>query len=76
MSARKETVSFRGMAKLLVPEEELERGLEEAKRGFTEAGVRMEKMRRACRTMDKLRAKTKGVRFDSVRVIRATRDSR
>jgi len=32
LSARKETVSFRGMAKLLVPEEELDRSLEDAKR--------------------------------------------
>ena len=38
--------------------------------------VRIERMKRACRTIDELREKTKGVKFNSVKVIREARDSR
>jgi len=38
--------------------------------------VRVERMRRACRTIDELREKTKGVRFDSVKAVREARNSR
>jgi len=41
-----------------------------------EERVKVERMRRACMTMDELREKTKGVKFDSVKVIREARDSR
>ena len=39
-----------------------------------EERVKIEKMKQACRTMDELRAKTNGVRFDSVKVIRDARN--
>jgi len=38
--------------------------------------VRIERMRQACKTIDELREKTKGVEFDSVKVIREARESR
>ena len=41
-----------------------------------EERVKAEKMRRACKVMDELREKTKGVKFDSVKVIREARNSR
>jgi len=41
-----------------------------------EERVKAEKMRQACKVMDELREKTKGVKFDSVKVIREARNSR
>ncbi len=41
-----------------------------------EERVKIEKMKQACRTMDELREKTKGVKFDSVKVIRDARNMR
>jgi len=45
-------------------------------RAAIEERVRNERMIRACREMDELREKTKGVKFDSVKVIRDARNSR
>jgi len=45
-------------------------------RAAIEEKVKAERMRRACRIMDELREKTKGVKFDSVRIIREARSSR
>jgi len=45
-------------------------------RQVIEERVKAEKMRRACKVMDELREKTKGVKFDSVKVIREARNSR
>jgi hypothetical protein len=45
-------------------------------RAVIEERVKAEKMRRASKVMDELREKTKGVKFDSARVIREARDSR
>lgn len=45
-------------------------------RGLIEAKVRQERVRRACESMDEIRGKTVGVRFDSVGVIREARDAR
>ncbi|MBS7650268.1 MAG: hypothetical protein QXN62_01405 [Candidatus Bathyarchaeia archaeon] len=41
-----------------------------------EEKVKTERMRRACKIMDELREKTKGVKFDSVKEIRQVRNSR
>lgn len=41
-----------------------------------EEKVKTERMKRACKIMDELREKTKGVKFDSVREIRQVRNSR
>jgi len=41
-----------------------------------EERVKVEKRKQACRIMDELREKTKGVKFDSVKVIRDARNSR
>lgn len=41
-----------------------------------EEKLKAERMRRACRMMDELREKTKGVKFDSIRAIREARNSR
>jgi hypothetical protein len=40
-----------------------------------EEKVRIEKMEKACQIMDELREKTKGVTFDSVKVIREARNA-
>jgi hypothetical protein len=45
-------------------------------RGVIEEKVKTERMRRASMVMDELREKTKGVKFDSAKVIREARDSR
>lgn len=45
-------------------------------RAAIEERVRNERMIRACREMDELRKKTKGVEFDSTRIIRDARNSR
>jgi hypothetical protein len=45
-------------------------------RGVIEEKVKTERMRRASIVMDELREKTKGVKFDSAKVIREARDSR
>jgi hypothetical protein len=45
-------------------------------RAAIEEKVKAERMRRASRVMDELREKTKGVKFESVKVIREARDSR
>jgi hypothetical protein len=45
-------------------------------RAVIEEKVKTERMRRASRTMDELREKTRGVKFDSVKAIREARDSR
>jgi hypothetical protein len=45
-------------------------------RGVIEEKVKAERMRRASAVMDELREKTKGVKFDSAKVIREARDSR
>jgi len=45
-------------------------------RAAIEKKVRAERMRLACRVMDELREKTKGVKFDSAKVIREARNSR
>lgn len=45
-------------------------------RQVIEERVKAEKMRRACKVMDELREKTKGVKFDRVKVIREARNSR
>ncbi|MEM2107449.1 MAG: hypothetical protein QXV46_06525 [Candidatus Bathyarchaeia archaeon] len=41
-----------------------------------EEKVKTERMRRACKIMDELREKTRGVQFDSVKEIRQVRNSR
>lgn len=41
-----------------------------------EEKVRTEKMRQACKVMDDLREKTRGIKFNSVKVIREARNSR
>jgi hypothetical protein len=45
-------------------------------RGVIEEKVKTERMRRASMVMDELREKTKGVKFDSAKMIREARDSR
>lgn len=45
-------------------------------RSAIEQKVRTEKIKRACGVMDELREKTKGVSFDSVKVIREARNAR
>ena len=45
-------------------------------RKAVEAKIREEKIRTACKVMDEIRAKTVGIKFDSVKVIREARESR
>jgi predicted DNA-binding protein len=45
-------------------------------RAVIEEKVKTERMSRASTVMDELREKTKGVKFDSAKVIREARDSR
>jgi len=45
-------------------------------RNLIEEKVQLEKIRRACQNIDKIRQKTVGVKFDSVSAIREARDSR
>jgi len=45
-------------------------------RNLIEEKVQLEKIRRACQNIDKIREKTVGVKFDSDRAIREARDSR
>jgi len=45
-------------------------------RAAIEEKVKAEKMKRACKIIDELREKTKGIKFDSVKTIREARSSR
>jgi hypothetical protein len=45
-------------------------------RGAIEEKLKTERVKRACTMMDELREKTRGVKFDSVKVIREARNSR
>ena len=70
------------MVSIRVPEdlkEEMSRlglGWADYIRQAIEERVKAEKMRRACKVMGEVREKIRGVRFDSVEVIRKARNSR